>query len=99
METTTTPKPRQEVLEGIAFQFCKVATIALIAGRFVLPVASGLAAGFYLATILAGKNDTRCFLRKPWLLVLIWGCVCAASTALLLNPGLAQPILNAFHRS
>ncbi len=70
---------RGDKLEGIAFQFCKVATVALIAGKYVLPVASGLCSAFYIAALASGKKDTRCFLREPLLLIALWGAVCAVS--------------------
>ena len=73
------PKTRGEILEGIAFQFCKVATVALIAGRFVLPVASGLCAVFYVLAYANGKRDTRCVLRHPILIAGLYALVCAGS--------------------
>jgi hypothetical protein len=72
-------RTRGEVFEGIAFQFCKVATVALIAGRWTLPVASGLCAVFFVAAHLNGKRDTRCFLRSPLLAAAIFTHVCATS--------------------
>ncbi|HSI73026.1 MAG TPA: hypothetical protein VK934_07595 [Fimbriimonas sp.] len=83
MEST---KTKGEIYEGIAFQFCKVATVALIAGRFALPVASGLCAVFYVLAIFNGKKDTRCFLKHPGLIAALWAVVCAVSIAVLLNP-------------
>ncbi|HWD41903.1 MAG TPA: hypothetical protein VG944_23890 [Fimbriimonas sp.] len=73
------PKSRGEIFEGIAFQFCKVATVALIAGRFVLPVASGLCALFFLMAHANGKRDTRCILKYPLLIAAFYGIVCAGS--------------------
>ncbi len=95
MITLTPPKNKGETFEGIAFQFCKIATVSLIAGRFTLPVASGLCALFYLLTLANGKNDTRCFLRKPWILIVLWGAVCAAATTLILNPNLSTELWSA----
>ena len=79
-------KTKGEIYEGIAFQFCKVATVALLAGRFVLPVAAGLCAAFYAAAYAQGKRDTRCILRYPLLLTALWGFVAVASLYLILNP-------------
>ena len=47
-------RTRGEVLEGIAFQFCKVATVALIAGRWTLPISAGACA---ILTMPPIKND------------------------------------------
>ena len=73
------PPSRGEALEGIAFQFCKVATVALIAGRWVLPISSGACAIFFLAAFANGKRDTRCFLRSPLLAAAVFGVICAGS--------------------
>jgi hypothetical protein len=79
-------KTKGEIYEGIAFQFCKVATVALIAGRFVLPVAAGLCAAFYVAAFVKGKKDTRCVLKYPLLISAVWGSVAAISLFLILHP-------------
>ncbi|MGV3615018.1 MAG: hypothetical protein ACO1SV_06750 [Fimbriimonas sp.] len=75
--TEERPKGRGEVYEGIAFQFCKVATVALIAGRFALPLAAGLCAIFYVLAWSKGKRHTRCVLEYPLLIALFWGIVSA----------------------
>jgi hypothetical protein len=80
-------KPKAEVLEGIAFQFCKVATVALLAGRYTLPVASGLCALFYLWAFASGQRSTRCILRYPLLLAAVWGAVCIVAVVLIARPG------------
>lgn len=79
-------KTRGEVYEGVAFTFCKAATIILFTGPFALPVASGAAAVFYLLAHRAGKNDTRCILKRPLLIAAFWGCISVASLALITRP-------------
>lgn len=61
-----------EKLEGVAFTFCKAATICLIAGRFALPVAATLAAALFLAAFLKGQRESRCILRVPLLIAGFW---------------------------
>ncbi|RYG27045.1 hypothetical protein EON82_00895 [bacterium] len=78
-------RTRGEVLEGIAFQFCKVATVALIAGRWTLPLASGLCAVFFIAAHLNGKKDTRCLLRFPLLAAAVFASVCMGSVWFILG--------------
>ena len=78
-------KTQGEVLEGIAFQFCKIATVSLIAGRFVLPVASGLCAIFYVWAYVKGKKDTRCVMRYPLLIAVFWGVASVVSLFLVLT--------------
>ena len=81
-------KSKGQVYEGIAFQFCKIATVALIAGRFALPLAAGACAIFYVLAVINGKRDTRCVLRYPLLIASLWAIVCAVSLVYLLNPGI-----------
>lgn len=79
-------RTKGDVLEGIAFQFCKVATVTLIAGRWTLPLASLLCAGFFVAAYRNGKKDTRCALRHPLLAAAIFGVVGVAATWWNLRP-------------
>jgi hypothetical protein len=74
--------------ERIAFQFCKIATVALIAGPYTLPVASGLAAVLFGAAFVQGCRTSKCFLRYPLLLTVLWAAVCATSIAIILRPDL-----------
>ncbi len=73
------PKTRGEIFEGVAFQFCKVATVALIAGRFTLPLAAGLCALFYVLAYFNGKTDTQCALKHPLLIAGFYSIVSGAS--------------------
>jgi len=57
--TTGEPKSVGQVYEGIAFTFCKCATAALLCGRFVLPVAAFLSAGFFILAYIKGERGTR----------------------------------------
>lgn len=72
-------KSRGEVYEGIAFTFCKAATIILLTQKYALPVAAGLTALFYVLAEVHGKRDTRCVLRSPRLIALLWGTVSLVS--------------------
>ena len=71
---TVSPGQRYEKL---AFTFCKAATICLLAGRYALPVAGGLAALYYLASYRHGVRETRCVLRYPLLIAVFWISVIA----------------------
>lgn len=79
------PRTKGEVYEGIAFTFCKAATIILLTQRFALPVAAGAAAVFYVLADRQGKRDTRCVLRVPLLIAAFWGAVCLVSLYLTLR--------------
>lgn len=73
------PQPRSqgEKLESLAFQFCKVATVALICQRFTLPIAGLLASGLFVAAYMKGKKETRCFLGPPLMVASFWIAVTA----------------------
>jgi hypothetical protein len=81
-------RPKGEIYEGIAFQFCKIATVTLIAGRYALPIAAGLCAVFFVLAARNGKRDTRCFLRYPLLIAALWAVVALVSTAFIVRPDL-----------
>ena len=85
-------KTPAEKLEGIAFTFCKAATICAIAGRFAIPVAAGLSAAFYIAAFLKGKQDTRCILRIPLLVAGFWVFVAGLWIFAAMNPALGSRI-------
>ena len=70
-------KSRGEAFEKIAFNFCKVATVVLLTGRFALPIAASLAAIFFTLAHFNGQSETRCFLKKPLLVAAFWIVVCA----------------------
>lgn len=83
---TNETKTPGEVYEGIAFTFCKAATLILLTGRLALPVAAGAAAIFYVLAYRAGQNDTRCILKKPLFIAALWGIVCIVSLFLITRP-------------
>jgi hypothetical protein len=63
--------------EGIAFSFCKAATVALIFQKFALPAAALLSATFYLLAMANGKKDSKCLLRFPLFIAVFWVVVAA----------------------
>lgn len=84
-------KTRGEIWEGMAFTFCKAATILLIVtalqlGRFALPVVAGMAAILFLAAHLSGQRTSRCILGKPLFIAAFWGAVSCVSLWFLLRP-------------
>ncbi len=83
------PKSKGEIYEGIAFTFCKAATIILLTGKFALPIAAGAAAIFYILAYRNGKTDTRCILKMPLVIATFWGTICLASLYFILRPMLA----------
>jgi hypothetical protein len=75
-----------EQYEKIAFNFCKIATVVLIFGRWALPVAAGAAAILYLLAHFHGKRDTRCILKKPIIIGVFWSVVAVLAVANIVHP-------------
>ncbi len=63
--------------EGIAFSFCKAATVALVFQKFALPAAALLSAVFFLLAVFYGKKDTKCVLRFPLIIAGFWIVIAA----------------------
>lgn len=66
------PEPASERFGRLAFAYCKIATVSLIAGRFALPVAAFLSALFFVVSYVRGKKDTKCYLQNPLLAAGFW---------------------------
>lgn len=79
---------RGEKYEKLAFNFCKVATVVLLTGRFALPIASGAAAVFFLLSHRYGVTETRCIWKRPLLIAAFWSVICAISIVFLIFPSL-----------
>ena len=75
-----------EKLDSLAFQFCKIATVALIAGKYTLIVAAGLSSVLFVWAYAKGKRESKCFLRFPLLIAGIWALVVAWSAVVLWRP-------------
>lgn len=79
---------RAEKYERLAFTFCKMGTVGLLAWLltppiFVLLVAS-IAIVLYARAFTLGLTRSRCFLRKPALIVAFWSVVVVADAGWLL---------------
>jgi hypothetical protein len=75
-ESLPAARPRGDVYEGLAFTFCKTATVCLLAQQFALPLAAGLAAVFFVLAHVHGRRETRCVARVPLLIAALWAAVC-----------------------
>lgn len=83
-------KTRGEVWEGVAFSWCKAATLvalitALQLGRFALPILAGGTALFYIVAHCAGQRSSRCILGKPLVIAAFWGTIGCFSLWVLLR--------------
>ncbi len=90
-ESTAAPgKTRGEVWEGIAFSWCKAATLVLLIsalqlGRFALPILAGGTAALYIGAHFAGQKTSRCVLNKPFVIASFWGAIAVLSLWFLLR--------------
>ncbi len=64
--------PARDPWESLAFQFCKIATFALVFQRYTLLAAVVLAMVGYWIVVIRGVRSTRCWLKKPILVALFW---------------------------
>lgn len=76
------PRSRPEKYENLAFTFCRMGTVGLIAwvvspAIFVLAVAL-IAIALYARSITLGVSWTKCFLRRPTLIIGFWAVVAIA---------------------
>jgi hypothetical protein len=76
------PLSRPEKYERMAFTFCRMGTVGLIAWLvtppiFVLVVAV-VAIALYAKSITLGVSWSKCFLRRPTLIIGVWAAIAAA---------------------
>ncbi len=69
-----TPKDagQKDAWESLAFQFCKIATFALVFQKYTFFAATVLAALTYWYVFLRGVKTTRCVLKKPLIVAIFW---------------------------
>jgi hypothetical protein len=89
-EETTSSKSTGEKWEGIAFTFCKAATIVLLitllrGARFMLPIIAGATCLLYLVTYFSGKKKTRCIISHPLLVAVFWAFISGLSLWIILR--------------
>ena len=76
------PLTRAEKYERMAFTFCRMGTVGLLAWVvtppiFVLVVAV-VAIALYAKSITLGVSWSKCFLRRPTLIIGVWAAIAAA---------------------
>jgi hypothetical protein len=79
------PLSPPEKYERLAFTFCRMGTVGLIAWAvspaiFVLIVAV-VAIVLYAKSITLGVSWSKCFLRRPTLIIGVWAAIAAADLA------------------
>lgn len=74
-----------EKYERLAFTFCKMGTTGLLAWLLTPPVfvllVALIAIGLYGKALTLGLTRSRCFLRKPSLIIGFWSVVLIADAA------------------
>ena len=86
------PLTPAEKYERLAFTFCKMGTVGLLAWALTPPIFVLLVAvtaiGLYGRAVTLGLLRSRCFLRKPLLIIGFWAVVAVADAAwLFVLPG------------
>jgi hypothetical protein len=76
------PLTQPEKYERMAFTFCRMGTVGLLAWVvtppiFVLVVAL-VAIALYAKSITLGVSWTKCFLRRPTLIIGVWAAIAIA---------------------
>ena len=89
------PLSRPEKYERMAFTFCRMGTIGLIAWVvtppiFVLAVAI-VAIALYAKSITLGVSWSKCFLRRPTLIIAVWAAIAVADLYWLVVLGVRLP--------
>jgi hypothetical protein len=92
------PLSRPEKYERMAFTFCRMGTVGLIAwvvtpAVFVLIVAI-VAIALYAKSITLGVSWSKCFLRRPTLIIGFWAVVAVADAYWMLALGQRWPALS-----
>lgn len=89
------PLTRPEKYEKLAFTFCKLGTAGLIAWALTPPVfvlvAAVAAIVLYARAITLGVSWTRCFLRRPTLIIGLWAAIAVADVVWLVVLGQRLP--------
>ena len=69
-------------IEGYAFTFCKVATVALLCSKYTLLISAVAAVILYVRAYAYGVREWRCFVKPPF--VVIFFVIVAVAQAYLL---------------
>jgi hypothetical protein len=76
------PLTRPEKYERMAFTFCRMGTVGLIAWVVTPPVlelvVALVAIALYAKSITLGVSWSKCFLRRPTLIIGVWAAIAAA---------------------
>jgi len=76
------PLSRPEKYERLAFTFCRKGTVALIAWLLspavLVLVVAAIAIALYAKSISLGVSWSKCFLRRPTLIIGAWAAIGAA---------------------
>jgi hypothetical protein len=91
------PLTRPEKYERMAFTFCRMGTVGLIAWVvtppiFVLVVAL-VAIALYAKSITLGVSWSKCFLRRPTLIIGVWAVIAAVDAYWIVALGQRWPVL------
>ena len=76
------PLSPPEKYERLAFTFCRMGTVGLIAWlvspAILVLVVAVIAIALYAKSITLGVSWTKCFLRRPTLIIGVWAAIAVA---------------------
>ena len=85
------PRTRPEKYENLAFTFCRMGTVGLIAWAVTPPVlvlvVAVAAIVLYARSITLGVSWSKCFLRRPTLIIGVWAVIAIADAIWLFGLG------------
>ena len=85
------PRTRPEKYENLAFAFCRMGTVGLIAWAVTPPVfvliVAVIASVLYARSITLGVSWSKCFLRRPTLIIGVWVAIAVADAIWLFGFG------------
>jgi hypothetical protein len=96
-------RSKGDMYEGVAFTFCKAATLALLfqllaGSKYILPAVALGTALLYVLTVLNGRYTTRCILGPPWVIITFWSVVAGAALWFGVRGGELPSLLGAIGR-
>ena len=81
MTSLVPPLTRSEKYEKLAFTYCKLGTAGLISWVLTPPImvlaVSIAAIALYARAVTLGVSESRCFLKRPPLIIATWGVIAA----------------------
>lgn len=87
--STRPPLTSAEKYEKVAFMFCKLGTTGLLVWLLTPPIfvliVAVIAVALYARAFALGITRSKCFLRRPLLIMAVWAVIAVADAAWLIG--------------